>query len=221
MAADATATGGAGGDGDSVSSRRSSGADRVVVVSRKVPAKTVTKDAARGARFPVTRVETRLAVAGPVRTAVVGTGWGARVAVPALRAGGLVVTALVGRTADKAEAEAKRLGIGFATDDIADVLQRDDVDLVYVSTPPRTHEPYSSMILKAGLHCLCEKPLALTVVRLRIMHRYSAASLTRRLHRMKQTRCVPQRLPQGQDVGWRLLTTSFASCRSCSTCGSL
>jgi len=43
--------------------------------------------------------------------AVVGTGFGARVHVPALRAAGFEVLALVGRDADRTARRAERLGI--------------------------------------------------------------------------------------------------------------
>ncbi len=40
---------------------------------------------------------------------------------------------------------------------------RDDVDLVYIATPPFLHHPQALAALEAGKHVIVEKPLALTV----------------------------------------------------------
>jgi predicted dehydrogenase len=48
-------------------------------------------------------------------------------------------------------------------DDIGGLLRRDDVDAVYVATPPFLHHPQAMAALEAGKHVLVEKPLALTV----------------------------------------------------------
>lgn len=44
-----------------------------------------------------------------------------------------------------------------------EVLARDDLDLVLISTPPHTHHRLALEALGAGKHVICEKPLALTV----------------------------------------------------------
>ena len=41
--------------------------------------------------------------------------------------------------------------------------RRDDVDLVYIATPPFLHHPQAMAALEAGKHVICEKPLAMTV----------------------------------------------------------
>jgi dihydrodiol dehydrogenase / D-xylose 1-dehydrogenase (NADP) len=42
---------------------------------------------------------------------------------------------------------------------IDDVLSRDDVDVVYISSPPHVHKEQSCKCLNAGKNVLCEKPL--------------------------------------------------------------
>ncbi len=42
---------------------------------------------------------------------------------------------------------------------IDDVLSRDDVDVVYISSPPLLHKEHSCRCLNAGKNVLCEKPL--------------------------------------------------------------
>lgn len=46
----------------------------------------------------------------------------------------------------------------------ADVLlAREDVNLVYIATPPFLHYPQAMQALRAGKHVICEKPLALEI----------------------------------------------------------
>jgi predicted dehydrogenase len=94
-----------------------------------------------------------------LRAAVVGTGFGARVHVPALRAAGFDVVALVGRDAARTERRAARLGVEAAAVALDDVLDR--VDAVTIATPPDTHAPLVLACVAAGRHALCEKPFAL------------------------------------------------------------
>jgi predicted dehydrogenase len=43
------------------------------------------------------------------------------------------------------------------------LIGREDVDLVYIATPPFLHHPYAKDALSAGKHVILEKPLALTL----------------------------------------------------------
>ena len=49
-----------------------------------------------------------------------------------------------------------------AADDLADLL-RDDVDAVYIASPPAAHGVQAHACARAGKHVLCEKPLGMTV----------------------------------------------------------
>ena len=42
----------------------------------------------------------------------------------------------------------------------AELIDRDDIDLVHIATPPSTHHSLALRAAKAGKHVLCEKPLA-------------------------------------------------------------
>ena len=59
-------------------------------------------------------------------------------------------------------AAARRFGIPDI-EDVDKLLARDDVDLVYIATPPFLHYPQALAALEAGKHVICEKPLAMTV----------------------------------------------------------
>jgi predicted dehydrogenase len=97
---------------------------------------------------------------GAPRAAVVGTGFGARVHVPALRAAGFDVTTLVGTDPERTARRAARAGVAHATTDLATALA--DVDAVTVATPPAAHKPVTLAALRAGRPVLCEKPFTLT-----------------------------------------------------------
>src|SRR5712691_9205419 len=95
---------------------------------------------------------------------VVGTGFGARVHVPALRAGGFEVRALVGRDGERTARRAERLGIEHACTSLADALKRDGVDAVTIAAPPHSHAALAIEACEAGRHVICEKPFALDAV---------------------------------------------------------
>lgn len=67
-----------------------------------------------------------------------------------------------GRTADRADHFALNHGIPFATSDRAELLSRDDIDVVYIATPAHTHADIAIEALAAGKHVLIEKPMAET-----------------------------------------------------------
>ncbi|WP_448337286.1 Gfo/Idh/MocA family protein [Chloroflexus aurantiacus] len=92
---------------------------------------------------------------------IIGTGWGARVQVPAFRAAGLTVTALAGSNPAKTVRMAQELGVPFATANWREILERQDVQLVSIVTPPYLHREMAEAALAAGKHVLCEKPTAL------------------------------------------------------------
>lgn len=100
---------------------------------------------------------------------VVGTGFGCRVHVPALRAAGFDVVGLVGTDADRTARRAERTGVPHAFTDLADALARDDVVAVTVATPPHTHAPLVLAAVEARRHVVCEKPFALDAPEARSM----------------------------------------------------
>jgi predicted dehydrogenase len=71
--------------------------------------------------------------------AVVGRRFGARVQVPALRAAGFNVVALVGRDLEPTAYKANKLDIPHACGSLAEALALPGVDAVTVATPPHTH----------------------------------------------------------------------------------
>jgi predicted dehydrogenase len=91
---------------------------------------------------------------------VVGTGFGCRVHVPALRAAGFDVVGLVGMDAERTRRRAENSGIPHAFTDLDDAITRTSARVVSVATPPHTHGPLSLIAIARGCHILCEKPFA-------------------------------------------------------------
>jgi phthalate 4,5-cis-dihydrodiol dehydrogenase len=50
-----------------------------------------------------------------------------------------------------------------ATEDLAGLLARADVDVVYIATPPQLHAEQAILAARAGKHVVVEKPMALTL----------------------------------------------------------
>lgn len=104
-----------------------------------------------------------------LRAVVVGTSFGGRVHVPALREAGLDVVGLVGndpgRTAERAEA----FGIAGHGTSIAGVVADTSADVITVSTPPAVHHTSVMEALATRCHVLAEKPFALSVAEAREM----------------------------------------------------
>src|SRR5260221_13309279 len=93
------------------------------------------------------------------RVGIIGTGWGARVQVPAFREAGLEVVAIAAQDTEKTRRTAAELGLTPFDDWRA--LLAGDIDLITIVTPPSEHLAMATTALDAGKHVLCEKPTAL------------------------------------------------------------
>ena len=70
------------------------------------------------------------------------------------------VVAIADTEIDRAREAAREFGIPDAAANAADVVGRDDIDLIDVCTPSHTHFELAWSALEAGKHVLCEKPVA-------------------------------------------------------------
>lgn len=127
-----------------------------------------------------------------LRALVVGTGFGCRIHVPALRGAGFDVVGLVGsdprRTAERAAAN----GVTHSFTDLGKAITETGTDVVTISTPPHTHAPLSIAALEAGCHVICEKPFARDVGEARAM--LAAAEKAGKVHTIgNEFRFTPQR----------------------------
>lgn len=111
-----------------------------------------------------------------LRIGVIGVGAITQVALlPTLaRLRGAQLVALCDNDGPKARALAERLDVPDVFTDIDEMLEFDELDAVVIATPSHLHEPHVLSALAAGVHVLCERPLALTV---RGVERILAASV--------------------------------------------
>jgi predicted dehydrogenase len=108
----------------------------------------------------VTAMEIRMA---PIKrhVGIVGVGFGAQVYVPAFQSEGWEVAAICSRNRDKAAQAAAAAGIANVYTDPHELIARDDLDAVAISTPPAAHRDLCIAALRIGKDVLCEKPFAL------------------------------------------------------------
>ena len=101
-----------------------------------------------------------------VRYAVVGAGWIAQEDfMPGVEhTGNSVMTALVTGDAEKAKELAKMYDIENVTDynGYEALVKSGKIDAVYIATPNSNHTDFVVQALDAGIHVLCEKPMAET-----------------------------------------------------------
>jgi predicted dehydrogenase len=95
------------------------------------------------------------------RIGVIGIGFGAQVYIPGLQSEGWEVAAVCSRNREKATKVAEAAGIRNVHTDPLELIQRDDIAAVAITTPPGAHRELAIAALKAGKHVLCEKPFAI------------------------------------------------------------
>jgi predicted dehydrogenase len=92
---------------------------------------------------------------------VIGAGWALVNPVPTFQSYPATrVTAICSRRRDRAEQAAARFGIPVALADYHALIDRSDVDIVYICTPVALHHPMVLAAAEAGKPILCEKPLS-------------------------------------------------------------
>lgn len=96
-----------------------------------------------------------------LRWGILGCGRIARTLAAAIRATpGCELHAVASRDAAKAAAFAQETGAAHAFGDYAALAACEEIDVVYVATPPSRHLEDCLLCLGAGRHVLCEKPFA-------------------------------------------------------------
>jgi predicted dehydrogenase len=99
----------------------------------------------------------------PIRTALIGAGYIADWHAEGLKmTPGVTLTAVCDLSKGAAEALASAHG-AQAFGDLEEMLAAGVCDAVHILTPPDSHATLAKKCLKAGVHCLVEKPVALSV----------------------------------------------------------
>ena len=106
-----------------------------------------------------------------VNVGMIGTSWYAdRMHLPALKShADAHLMAICGRNQVRAEELAHKYEIPNVYSDYRDMLQQGDLDAVIVAVPDDLHYPITMAALDAGLHVLCEKPLAFSLHQAKMM----------------------------------------------------
>ena len=104
-----------------------------------------------------------------IRYAVVGLGYISQVAVlPAFEHAqtNSTLTALVSSDPKKLKSLSRKYGVkhAYSYEQYADCLASGEVDAVYIALPNHMHRAYTEAAAQAGVHVLCEKPMALNEV---------------------------------------------------------
>ncbi|SIR29794.1 Gfo/Idh/MocA family protein [Micromonospora avicenniae] len=95
-----------------------------------------------------------------LRVALVGAGFMGQVHAEAARRAGASVVGVVASRPDRAAAAARATGADEGYPDLAALLDHAEVDVLHVCTPNASHAPVVAAALAAGVHVVCEKPLA-------------------------------------------------------------
>jgi predicted dehydrogenase len=71
------------------------------------------------------------------------------------------LVAVMRRDTEKAKDYAQRHGVAKFYSDAAELIKDDEVNAIYIATPPSSHEQYTEMSLKAGKPVYVEKPVTM------------------------------------------------------------
>ena len=111
---------------------------------------------------------------------------------------------MAGTHREAAFAAAKRFGIPDI-EDVDALVARDDIDLIYIATPPFLHHEQGMKALKGGKHVICEKPLALTVAQademISVAHKQGKLVIANLMQRYNPLFGVVQRLVESRVLG--------------------
>jgi predicted dehydrogenase len=107
-----------------------------------------------------------------VRVGMIGTsGYGDLAHLPRLKSHPRArIAAICGRGRARAEEMAAKYDIPLVFTDYREMIEKGDLDAVVVATPEDLHYPMTMDALDAGLHVLCEKPMALNAGHAREMY---------------------------------------------------
>jgi predicted dehydrogenase len=118
-----------------------------------------------------------------LRVAVVGTGFIGSVHVRSARLAGAQVVGVAASTPARAVAQARRLGVEHGYASAEEAVGDTRRDAVHLGTPNDLHAPLARAALDAGLHVVCEKPVATSLA--------DAEDLRRRADRAGRVVAVP------------------------------
>lgn len=107
-----------------------------------------------------------------VASAIIGTGFMARVHAEALARIGVPVLGIVGSSPERAAVS----GLAPPYAGLTELLADDRVTAVHICSPNHLHHEHALAVLAAGKHVICEKPLAMSAAEARVLRDVAHAS---------------------------------------------
>jgi len=97
-----------------------------------------------------------------LQAAIIGAGFVGRAHTDALRRLAVPVVGVLGSSPERSEASRSALKLGRAYHSLKELAADPEVHVVHVCTPNHLHFEQASILLRAGKHVMCEKPVAMT-----------------------------------------------------------
>ncbi len=97
-----------------------------------------------------------------IKAGVVGVGFIGVAHVEALRRLGVDVVGVVGSSPERARAKAEAANLPPVYESVEAMAADPKIDVIHIASPNHVHAEQAQMVLDAGKHVVCEKPLALT-----------------------------------------------------------
>ena len=114
---------------------------------------------------------------GPVKIAVLGGGYGAKVPLPVLSSlDEFEPVAVWSRTPERAQELAGEHDLELATSDVEELLSHPGLEAVHIATPVATHGEIAIAAAERGLHVLVDKPMAMDLAEARAVRDAIAAA---------------------------------------------
>ena len=98
----------------------------------------------------------------PLTVGLVGYGFIGEVHARAIKAANGAIKSITGETLKDAQDAAARSGIPNAVT-ITEMANDPEIDVIHICTPNIFHAELAEIVIKAGKHVICEKPLAVSV----------------------------------------------------------
>lgn len=97
-----------------------------------------------------------------IKAGVVGIGFIGVAHIEALRRLGVEVVGVVGSSPDRARQKAESAGLPEVYDSVEALAADPGIDVIHIASPNYAHADQVRIVIEAGKHVVCEKPLALT-----------------------------------------------------------
>lgn len=105
-----------------------------------------------------------------IRVGIIGTGFAKTVQIPAFeKIADAKVVSVSSAHLENAEKTAREFNIAHYTSDWRETVERADIDLICITTPPVFHKEMTIFALENNKNVLCEKPMAMNAVEAREM----------------------------------------------------